>query len=231
MSLGQVLELVGGVVRLDPAAMQAVAESPDGLRLAIAILLLGSLSDAVGNSPVLFLSGVGGGRFAVCLLVDTLLSVLRIAVWIVSLAVLSNLLLQANISLAEATLVVGLGFAPMLFSFLALLPLLGPVLLRLLQAWVIVVMIVALRTLYDLPVGPALAVAAAGWVAVLVVGHTVDRAVVRGFGWLTRRLLGVDLLLRFEQIDLVGQVTASAPLPGRVAGQAAGPAVPTEVRP
>jgi hypothetical protein len=228
MSLGQFLELVGGVIRLDPDAMRAIAQSPDGLRVAVAILLLSSLSDAVGNSPILFLSGVGGGRFAVCLLVDTLLSVVRIAVWIVSLVVLVNLLPQADVSLAEATLVVGIGFAPMLLSFLALLPLLGPVLLRLLHAWVIVTVIVALRTLVGLGPGPALAVAVVGWAAVLVVGHTVDRVVVRGFGWLTRRLLGVDLLLRFDRIDLVGQVTAAQPLLGPGAERAEGPA---EARP
>ena len=116
----------------------------------------------------------------------------------------------------------------MLLSFLALLPLLGPVLLRLLHAWVFVTVIVALRTLVGLALGPALAVAVVGWLAVLVVGHTVDRVVVRGFGWLTRRLLGVDLLLRFDRIDLVGQVAAARPLLGPVAGQAEGPA---EARP
>ena len=127
------------------------------------ILLLGSLSDAVGDSPVLFLSGVGGGRFALCLLVDTVLSVVRVAIWIVSLVVLVNLISQAGVSLAQATLVVGIGFAPMLLSFLALLPLLGPVLLRLLHAWVFVTVIVALRTLVGLTLGPVAAPWSAGW--------------------------------------------------------------------
>ena len=224
MSPGQFLELVGGVIRLDPDAMLAIAQSPDGLRVAVVILLLGSLSDAVGDSPVLFLSGVGGGRFALCLLVDTVLAVVRVAIWIVSLVVLVNLFSQAGVSLAQATLVVGIGFAPMLLSFFALLPLLGPVLLRLLHAWVFVTVIVALRTLVGLTLGPALAAAVVGWLAVLVVGHTVDRVVVRGFGRLTRRLLGVDLLLRFDQIDLVGQVAAARPLLGPRAGQDEGPA-------
>jgi hypothetical protein len=146
--------------------------------------------------------------------VDTLLSVVRVAVWIVSLVLLLSLLTPVHVTVAEATLVVGIGFAPMLFSFLALLPLLGPVLLRLLHAWVIVTTIVALQALYGLALGQALSVSVAGWVVVLVIGHTVDRAVVRGFGWLTRRLLGVDLLLRFGQVDLVQEVVAAGPLLG-----------------
>jgi len=231
MAPGEVLGLIGGVIRLDPEAMRAIAQSPDGLRLAVGILLLSSLSDAIGNSPILFLSGVGGGRFVACLLVDTLLSVVRIAVWIVSLVLLLSLLTPVDATVAEATLVVGLGFAPMLFSFLALLPLLGPVLLRLLHAWVIVTTIVALQALYGLALGQALSVAVAGWVLVLVIGHTVDRAVVRGFGWLTRRLLGVDLLLHFGQLDLVHEVVAAGPLlgpPGPPGPPAPGP---TEPRP
>jgi hypothetical protein len=225
MSFGQLLQLLGGVIRLDPDAIRTVAQSPAGLSVAVAILLLSSLSDAVGNSPLLFLSGIGGVRFAVCLLLDTLLSLLRVAIWIVSLAVLTNLLPRADISLAEATLIVGLGLAPMLLSFLALLPLLGPVLLRLLHAWVFVTTIVVLRTLYGLPLGSALAVTAVGWLAVLAVGHTVDRAVVRGFGRLTLRLLGVDLLLRFDRVDLVGRVAAADPLLGSAAGRPAAAAV------
>jgi hypothetical protein len=228
MAPGELLGLVGGVIRLDPEAMRTIAQSPDGLRLAVTILLLSSFSDAVGNSPVLFLSGVGGGRFAVCLLVDTLLSLVRVAVWIASVALLLSRLTAVEVSPAEATLVVGIGFTPMLFSFLGLLPLLGPVLLRLLHAWVIVTTIVALRALYGLELGQALAVAGAGWVVVLAIGHTVDRAVVRGFGRLTRRLLGVDLLLRFGQVDLVDQVVAAGPLPGPPGRPSSGS---TEARP
>jgi hypothetical protein len=223
MSLGQLLELVGGVLRLDPDAMRAIAQSPDGLRVALAIVLLGSFSDAVGNSPILFLGGVGGGRFVVCLVVDTLLSVVRIGVWIVSLTLLVNLLPRADIAVADAALVVGLGLAPTLLSFLALLPLLGPVLLRVIHAWAIVCTVVALGAILALPVGQALAAAAAGWVLALVVGHTIDRLVVRGFGGLTRRLLGVDLALRFGQADLVDQVLAGGLGPGR--GAAPGPLV------
>lgn len=233
MSLGQFFDLAGSVLRLNPETMRAIAQSPDGLRAALAILLLGSFSDAVGNSPILFLSGIGGRRFAVCLLVDTVLSVLRITIWIVSLAVLVNLLPQADISLAQAALIVGLGFTPMLLSFLALLPLLGPVLLRLLHAWVFVTMFVALRTILNLDRWPALAVAVVGWGVVLVIGHTVDRAVVRSFGRLTRRLLGVDLLLRFDQVDLVGQVMAGGPIHEPVSGEPIGspPVGTTEARP
>jgi hypothetical protein len=208
LSLGQFLDLVGGILRLDPNAILAVAQSPDGLRVALAIVLLGSFSDAVGNSPILFLSGVGGARFVVCLLVDTLLSVVRVGVWVVSLTVLVNLLPRADISVADAALVVGLGLAPTLLSFLALLPLLGPGLLRLIHAWSIVCIVVVLQVLLDLPLGQALAAAVAGWVLALVVGHTVDRVVLRGLGGLTRRLLGVDLALRFGQADLVDQVIA-----------------------
>jgi hypothetical protein len=212
MSLGQFLDLAGGVLWLDPNTIQAIAQSPDGLRFALAVLLLGSLSDAVGNSPILFLRGVGGRRFALCLLVDTVLSLLRIAAWIVSLAVLVNLLSQVDVSPAEVTLIVGIGFVPMLLSFLALLPLLGPALLRLLHAWVLLATIAALRAILALSFGQALVFAVLGWAAVLVIGRTVDRVVVRGFGRLTQRLLGVDLLLRFDQVDLVGEVMVGGPL-------------------
>jgi hypothetical protein len=233
MSLGQFVDLAGSVLRLDPETMRAIAQAPDGLRVALAILLLGSFSDAVGNSPILFLSGIGGRRFAVCLLVDTLLSVLRITVWIISLDVLLNLLPEADVSPAEAALIVGLGFTPMLLSFLALLPLLGPVLLHLLHAWVFVTMFVALRAILNLAPWPALAVAVVGWVVALVIGHTVDRVMVRGFGRLTRRLLGVDLLLRFDQVDLVDEVIAGDLAPRPVSAPPVGsePVRTTEARP
>jgi hypothetical protein len=238
MSLGQFFELVGSVLRLNPDTMRAIAQSPDGLRVALTILLLGSFSDATGNSPILFLSGIGGRRFVLCLLVDTLLSVLRIAIWILALVVLLNLLPQADVSLTDAALIVGIGCTPMLLSFLALLPLVGPVLLRLLHAWVFVTMFVALRAIFGLALGPALTIALVGCVAALVIGHTVDRHVVRGFGWLTRRLLGVDLLLRFDQVDLVDQVIAGGFVGEPVSGPPAEtppvrsqPAGTTEARP
>jgi hypothetical protein len=58
----------------------------------------------------------------------------------------------------------------MLLSVLALLPLLGPVLLRLLRAWVFVTVIAALRAILGLDPRTAVAVAVVGLVAAVAAG-------------------------------------------------------------
>jgi hypothetical protein len=113
---------VGAILSLDPTAIYTVQTAPGALSLAIWILLLGTLSDVVGDSPLLFIKKMRRGRFAAAVGIEACLSVVRLAIWILSFWILVNVLNLGSATLAEVVLVVGLGYAPMLLSFLVLIP-------------------------------------------------------------------------------------------------------------
>ncbi len=71
---------VGGILSLDPTAIRAVQTSPIGLVFAAVILVLATVSDVVGNSPVLFVRRIRPGRLAAALGVETILSLLRLCI-------------------------------------------------------------------------------------------------------------------------------------------------------
>src|SRR5215471_7982722 len=135
---------VGAMLSLDPAAIAAVQAAPGALSIAIWILLLGTLSDVLGDSPLLFINRMPRGRFAAAVGIEAGLSIVRVAIWILSFWIVVDVLNLASVSLSKVVLVVGLGYAPMLLSFLVLIPFLGPVIGRVLHAWTLVTILASI---------------------------------------------------------------------------------------
>src|SRR4029077_116206 len=136
--LGAFFNAVGGVLWLDQEAIKALQSEPNGLSVALWILLLATVSDVIGNSPVLFFNRMRPGRLALAFGIETVLSLIRLAVWMLSLWVLLLLANRGAVNFESVVLVIGIGYAPMLLSFLVIIPTAGPFIGRVLDAWTLV---------------------------------------------------------------------------------------------
>ncbi len=199
--IGAFFDVVGGILSLDPETILAVQTSPDGLRVALVILLLATVSDVVGNSPVLFFNKMSPGRLASALAIETVLSLVRLAIWMCISGILFFVLNEVRLNLANVVLVVGIGYAPMLWSFLVVIPTIGPLIRRVLIAWTLVTLTASIAVASNASPWQALTAPVLAALVILAVYRWSDRFSVAMLGGLSRRWFAVDLMQRTRAMD------------------------------
>jgi hypothetical protein len=216
--IGAFFGLVGGVITLDLATIRRIQSDPDGPALATVIVVLACASDAAGNSPLLFVHRMSPRRLFISLGVATLLAIVRLTVWGISIALVISLIEQHLVSLQGVLLTVGIGYSPMLLSALVIIPTLGPFVAKLLHTWTLVTMAASVVAARALPPHAVLGASVLAWLTVLVLSRTTDRLVVSLLGWISMRLLGVDVMRRTRGIDLLRRPVRQAAGASRAAG-------------
>jgi hypothetical protein len=194
-------EIVGGILSLDPNVILGVQTSPSGLSVAVLILVLATVSDVVGNSPILFFNKMSPGRLLVALGIETVLSLVRLLIWMCSIGILFFAVNQVRLSLANVVVVIGIGYAPMLWSFLVVIPTLGPLIRRVLIAWTLVTMTASIAVAGGSSAWQALTGPVVAALIILVVYRWSNRFSVAVLGRLTRQVFHVDLMQRTRAMD------------------------------
>jgi hypothetical protein len=161
---GTLLWLVGGALGLKPAVFVALKQSAHGLGLALLVLVLAGASRTLGQSAVLFFNRIPPRRFLVAMVVGGVEFALAAMVWIGSVWIMPRLLGSAPPSLGTAVTVIGLSYAPLLFSFVELAPYGGAALGRLLRVWALLASIVGIAIVFDVRPLTAAVIAALGFV-------------------------------------------------------------------
>jgi len=198
--IGAFFGIVGGILSLDANTIRAVQSAPNGLAVALWILLLGTLSDVVGDSPLLFINRMSPGRFWVALAIELVLSLVRLAIWFVSFWILL-LVLHRSVSLSTIVLVVGIGYAPMLLSLFVVIPSVGPLVGRVLHAWTLVTILASMAVAVGASPWEVLAPGAVAVLLILAVRRWSDRVSVAVLSGISRRLVGVDVMQRTRAMD------------------------------
>ena len=153
-------QLITGAMSLNPAAFDAIEHADHGLRQALIILLIAGAAETLGQSVVLILNRVSRARFLLALLLGGLELVAEALLWIVSLWLLVGLFGVPRPSFLSAVRVMGLAYAPLVFSVFVFFPYLGPLLGRVLRIWVLLAAVVGVSVVFDVrPIGAAVAVA------------------------------------------------------------------------
>ena len=199
--IGLFLESLRGILALDSDVIRGVQSMPSGPVVAVTILLLACVSDVLGNSPLLFIRRMRPARLATSLGIATILTVVRLSIWVLSFWVVVSVLEGRSVPLARVVLVIGIGYAPMLLSALTLIPTVGPFIGRLLEAWTLVAITSSIAVARALSPWEALVTGLLTVLTVLLLQRTSDRLIVAVLSWLSRRLLGVDVMQRTRAID------------------------------
>jgi predicted Abi (CAAX) family protease len=186
-------ELLGGAFALKLDAFQRIARVPNGLWLALLIVLLSGLSIAVGQSIILFINRVKPGRFAFSLLLNAVLFTfgfifLTLSTWLICLLPKSP-----HIPLLTLIEVFGLGYAPLLFGFLEALPYFGYPISNLLSIWNLLALVVGFAAVARVGAGSALTYVALGWGVKFLLTGTIGQPIARFGRILAERVAGVDL--------------------------------------
>ncbi|ADI13652.1 hypothetical protein [Truepera radiovictrix] len=186
-------DTVGRALSLDERIFVAVQTSPHGLRVALTVVLLAGLSEALGQCVVLFAARVKPRRFVASLLLSASLYgfsflFLSASIWLVGTQVFGR-----SVAFETILRTVGLGYAPYLFSFFVLTPYFGNPIGLSLGVWSLLAILEAVRGALDLTLAQAFACTALGWLLLQVVQRTVGRPIIAGARLLRRRIAGAPL--------------------------------------
>ncbi len=186
-------EWVGGAFALQAEAFRSIASLPNGLWLSLLVVLLSGLSLAVGQSIILFINRVKPARFVFSLILNAVLFTfgfvfLTLSTWLIC-------LLPWSVHVPFLTLlkVLGLGYAPLLFSFLGALPYVGYPLQNLFSVWNLLAMVVGFAAITNTWAGIAFGYVAFGWFVKQLLEGTIGQPIARWGKALTDRVAGVNL--------------------------------------
>lgn len=194
-------EVIGYVLALNSEAFRIATTIPQGPAFALALVLLAGLSQGIGQSIILFLNQVKPARFAVSLLINAVLFTfgflaLVLSTWLVTLPPWST-----TVPFNALVTVLGLSYAPMLFSFLGALPYLGLPIINVLSVWHLLAMVVGFGAIARLPVSNALGYVVFGWIVLQVLQNTIGRPVAKLGKRIANQAAGVDLVTKRRDLN------------------------------
>lgn len=192
--------IVGRALTFDDSVHRLVQEAPWGDLLVALVVVLAGLSEALGQSLVLFASRVKKRRFVFSLFFSASVYAfsfffLALSVWLVGTQVFGR-----EVELGAVMRAVGLGYAPYLFSFFILAPYFGNPISLLLSVWSLIAVVQGVQVVLELPVRQALLCAFLGWLLLQLLQRTIGRPMTGGVRWLRRRVAGAPLATSREEL-------------------------------
>jgi hypothetical protein len=194
LTLRHALDSVGGALALDARAFFEVQQAPWGLALALVVVLAAGLSQALGQSIVLFANRVKKRRFVLSLWLFAVFYAFGFLFWTASVWLVGTQLFGREANFRAVAQAVGMGYSPYLFSFFVLTPYFGVPIATLLSLWSLLAILVAVQVTLQLTLMQALLCSALGWLLWQLLQRTVGRPLLWLARALRRRVSGVPLV-------------------------------------
>lgn len=204
-ALDRFWELVQGATALNPDAFHLIETLPDGTRVAVYVLLLAGLSQAIAQGIVLFVNRIKPIRFVLSLGIAAILFVISTAFWVLSVWIVSHGLYGADTAFLTVFRVLGLALAPLLWSFLIALPYLGVPIGVVLSIWSLLSFVRGFDFVTGLGRWQALWCAVLGWVVFQVMQRTIGRPAAALGKWLSNSVAGKPLVTNIQELEQVIQ--------------------------
>jgi len=189
-------EAIRQALALRESIFLTVQTSRHGLWLALTVVALAGLSQALGQSLVLFINHVRPRRFILAVLFAAVSYVLGYVLWTVSVLLVGVYAFGVQVSWVAVAAAVGLSYAPQLFAFFELVPFLGSPIGVGLSLWSLVAILISLRAGLGLEIWEAAVTAGLGWVLLQVWRRTLGMPIYALGRWLEMAAAGVPLRYR-----------------------------------
>ena len=134
---------MAGAMKADVRTFEEVEKDPGALGQAVAVIVIAAFAALVGN---IYRDGLAGG------LGNLIAALIGYAVWTALVVVIGTKLMPepaTRADFAETFRVVGFAASPGVFHVLAIIPFIGPLISMCVNIWVLVVMVVAVRSVLD----------------------------------------------------------------------------------
>jgi predicted Abi (CAAX) family protease len=186
-------DLLTGAFGLKLEAFQDIITFADGLSWALLVVLLAGLSLGFGQSIILFINRVKPSRFIFSLLLNTVLFTFSFLFWVGSTWLIGQLPWSVSTSFYSLVKVLGLGYAPLLFSFLGALPYAGVPILNFLSVWQLLAVVVGFSAAVGVTGAVAFGYVAFGWFILQLLKGSIGKPIAKLGQALSDRIAGVKL--------------------------------------
>jgi len=200
LGLNQLDDLIGGAFSLNPDVFQTVVRLPQGQTVSLLVVLFAGLSLSVGQSIILFANQVKPVRFILSLILNAILFVFGFLFLVLSTWLIGWLPGFVRLPWGDLVIGLGLGYAPLLFSFLGAMPYAGAPVLNLLSVWHLLAMVVGVSAIAQISAGSAFAYVALGWFALHLLRGTIGQPIARIGQSLTRRVAAVEVVRKRSEL-------------------------------
>src|SRR4051812_34202247 len=114
------LQIISMALRLDPQIFLAVQIAPNGIWIALSVVALAGVSEALGQSLILFLNHIRPSRFGLAVAIATATHMVGYVLWTMTIWLAGRALFQQDQPLLAVASAVGLSYAAQIFSFFVL---------------------------------------------------------------------------------------------------------------
>lgn len=204
-ALQQLGEFIWGAITLNPDTFQALESAPNADRITITILLLAGLSQAIGQSIILFVNQVKPLRFALSLLIAAVLFVFSYGFWIFSVWLVNQILFSRTTDYATIYHALGLAAAPQTLSFLIALPYFGVPIQVVLSLWSLLAFVRGFDAVMQIGAWQAFWCGILGWFVLQLMQRTIGRPIAALWQWLKASTAGTDLVTDLPGLELLLQ--------------------------
>ncbi len=194
-------QLVWGTLTLNLDTFQQIQALPLASRGALYVVLLAGLSQAIGQSIILFANRVKPIRFLLSLVIASVLFLISYFFWATSTWAVKNILFPPAISLESVYRTLGYAYAPQLFSFLVALPYFGVPISVGLSIWSLLALLVGLSISLRLTIEQAFICGVLGWIVLEVLQRTIGRPISAIGQRLSNKVAGVELMTDLKQVE------------------------------
>ena len=203
MGMPSLWQNIQQAMRLDQHVFADIQRIPGGLGIAFVIVSLAGLSEALGQSVILFINRLPPKRFMLALLITAASHVVGYLLWTVTVWLVGVYVFGQSISLTAIACVVGLAYAPQLLAFFELTPFLGNPFSILLTLWSMVAIVMAVQAGLNLELWQALLASGLGWIFIQIWRRTIGRPIYALGRSLQRRAAGVPMEFTLADLALL----------------------------
>lgn len=152
-----------GAIALNASFYENARSTPRNHRLALTIVILAALSRALGSAVILLINLATVPVLVIALLIDIILVILGYYFWTYSIFKIGQWLKPIDPSYDDLLSPIGFAYAPQVFNFLTLIPLLGRPIELILGVWSLLAVIVAVRQGLDISTRRSAIICLIGW--------------------------------------------------------------------
>jgi hypothetical protein len=204
-AIAQFWQLVSGAIALNPESFKLIETLPQGTRVALLIVLLAGLSQALGQIIVLFINRVKPIRFIFSLGIATILFAFGFIFWAISTWIASYILFRQNASPEAIVRTLGLSYAPEMLSFFIALPYLGVPIGTILSVWSFLTFLIGLKVALGINTWQAFWCSVLGWAVFEILQRTIGRPLKAIARWLANSAAGLNLVTDLKTLEHIVQ--------------------------
>lgn len=211
MDLPSLGETIRQALALRESIFLTVQQSPQGIWIALTVVGLAGLSQAVGQSLVLFINHVRPRRFILAVAASVVSYMAGYVLWAATVWLVGVYAFDRDVSWIAVAAVVGLAYAPQILAFFELTPFFGSPFGIFLSLWTLLAILIAVRTGLNLETWQAVVTGGLGWLLIQVWRYTLGRPIYALGRWMERIAAGVPMRYRSEDFARVRRRPAWLP--------------------